>query len=650
MNSWTQAKLLGTRQFYRASGVRRLHAATRLPVFFPAALKAKRSHLRVGDLWAALQCLIPYDSGHALIRIGGDKDGAYLLPNDLAGIRACFSPGVNTYKRFEDDLTSRGIRCHMCDGSADLHRLETPLAPDHAQTFRKKWLEPLPGDDCISLEQWIAEEEGAAWKSADYILQMHIEGAEYRNLSNLGEHVLSRFRIIVLELHYLDWMIFDQGFLNSCVLPLLKKLSSTHLLVHFHANNVTGTVRAAPDVYIPKIVELTYLRRDRCLGWPEQRMVPIAEDVANVADRPQVELGLPWRVNCRTSEINTALRAFCASHKFDYVRMHHNYLRSGPSQLHRYSIERFTPAAPVSSAMVLPTGRFGNGIRQLLIAYLVAKQSELQRVYIGDFLLRCSYDMWLSPDPVPAVAELRAAGVGFSFDLVGASAENVFVGPFMDPLCFPSLTQEGPTSRTDLSEFVTHVMRPLIGWPHQIYNSLDECAVHIRSGDIFASRPNPWYTQPPLSFYQAATELMMTRHRVTRFKVIFQDTTNPIITPYLEWLDRQGIDNEVVSSAFRDDFKGLCSSKYLITSKGTLCPAAVLLSDGKSGVACYEAFDSLGMPVEPLMSLDISKFVPRSESYIPRGHWRNTPKQRELMVTHQTEFEIQTTRPRALIT
>ena len=40
-----------------------------------------------------LDVLRPKKSPYELIRIGGTSDGAYLLPNDLAGVSACFPQG-----------------------------------------------------------------------------------------------------------------------------------------------------------------------------------------------------------------------------------------------------------------------------------------------------------------------------------------------------------------------------------------------------------------------------------------------------------------------------------------------------------------------------------------------------------------------------
>ena len=59
------------------------------------------------EIVAVFELLKPKASKTPLIRIGGDMDGSYLVPDDLDGIAACFSPGVNRIKYFEDFLTDR---------------------------------------------------------------------------------------------------------------------------------------------------------------------------------------------------------------------------------------------------------------------------------------------------------------------------------------------------------------------------------------------------------------------------------------------------------------------------------------------------------------------------------------------------------------
>ena len=56
---------------------------------------------RIGDLVKRLR---PVTTEHELIRIGADADGGYLVPNDLSGLTACFSPGVDDIASFEQHM------------------------------------------------------------------------------------------------------------------------------------------------------------------------------------------------------------------------------------------------------------------------------------------------------------------------------------------------------------------------------------------------------------------------------------------------------------------------------------------------------------------------------------------------------------------
>jgi hypothetical protein len=66
---------------------------------------------------AIAKALRPFDVGYELIRVGDFGDGGYLVPDDLSGIRACFSPGVSKQASFELDMAKRGIPSFMADAS-----------------------------------------------------------------------------------------------------------------------------------------------------------------------------------------------------------------------------------------------------------------------------------------------------------------------------------------------------------------------------------------------------------------------------------------------------------------------------------------------------------------------------------------------------
>jgi hypothetical protein len=287
----------------------------------------------------ALKSFVPKPSPYELIRIGGDADGAYLLPNDLEGITACFSPGVFNRKDFEDELAARfNIRSHMCDLSSDEHLFKTPII-EGMQTFKKLWLD-ISGEQSISLADWVAQQEPG--REGDFILQMDIEGAEYRNLIDTPVEVLDRFRIIVIEIHKLA--VFDvqdrttaarkvkhairvalsrvwlplrrlterlpRGWLARKLSRLLasnepylatavaEKLSKTHVCVHAHANNWAGDyVDPTTGMNVPRILELTFLRKDRFVGEKTRfhaPQIPHPLDIVNVPEKPPVPLNPQW--------------------------------------------------------------------------------------------------------------------------------------------------------------------------------------------------------------------------------------------------------------------------------------------------------------------------------------------------------------------
>lgn len=245
----------------------------------------------------SLEILQPKPSPFPLIRIGGNGDGAYLVPDDLEGITDCLSPGVNNFKRFEDELASRyRIKSHLVDASSDLSSFATPLITG-LQTFDRLWLDVDGSNDSISIEQWMNGSLGA--KDGDYILQMDIEGAEYRNLLATPDACLSRFRIIVMELHHVDDGLRWPDIFAQIMEPLLLKLDSLFVCVHAHPNNCFRSHPVhLPRVTVPRLLELTFLRRDRIskrsLFKHAPVLLPHSLDIINVLDKPPLFLDKTW--------------------------------------------------------------------------------------------------------------------------------------------------------------------------------------------------------------------------------------------------------------------------------------------------------------------------------------------------------------------
>lgn len=208
-----------------------------------------------------LEFFRPKSSPRPLMRVGGEGDGAYLVPEDFDGVTDCFSPGVADAKTFEDQLLlDYGIRSHLLDRSAEPSGLSTFFL-DGFQTFESKWLGPRTEGDFLALEDWVRMKADPA---GDLILQIDIEGAEFEVFQSASVDLLRRFRIIVVELHWIPALLGSEDAVREVLTPMVGKLGDNFVTVHAHANNCCGErVPEGMQVFLPNIFELTLLRKDR---------------------------------------------------------------------------------------------------------------------------------------------------------------------------------------------------------------------------------------------------------------------------------------------------------------------------------------------------------------------------------------------------
>lgn len=261
------------RKTLKAAGVR-LAAA----LGFHAARRTTPERLEhfVRSLW-------PVDPGVELVRIGPDGDGGYLVPDDLEGIRYAFSPGVSTESGFEAALADRGWRVFLADYSVD-----GPATQHAGFEFDKRFVGCVTDDRFITLDDWHAAKLGA--DASDLLLQMDIEGAEYETLLAASPALLRRFRVMVIEFHWLP-QLWNEPFFELAA-RAFDKLLATHAVVHAHPNNCCGSVTSG-GLEIPRIAELTLLRRDRLRSTGYQTRFPHPLDRPNVAKAP-LDLPRAW--------------------------------------------------------------------------------------------------------------------------------------------------------------------------------------------------------------------------------------------------------------------------------------------------------------------------------------------------------------------
>lgn len=233
-----------------------------------------------GSLVALLRSLHPIDAGHALIRVGPDGDGGYLVPDDLEGIAYAFSPGVSTESGFEAELAHRGMRVYLAD-----HSVDGPAQAHPRFAFIKKFVGGFGDRTHMTLDQW--KHQAIGDYAGDLLLQMDIEGAEFETLLAASDELLGQFRILVIEFHYLHQLWNKPWFL--LVRRVFEKLLASHSVVHIHPNNCCGSFRSR-GLELPRVAEFTLLRNDRVQrrGWAKQFPHPLDRD--NTA---KPTLGLP---------------------------------------------------------------------------------------------------------------------------------------------------------------------------------------------------------------------------------------------------------------------------------------------------------------------------------------------------------------------
>jgi hypothetical protein len=228
--------------------------------------------------------LQPYQTNFPLRRIGLEKDGGYLVPDDLEGITACFSAGIGGKYHFEDQCFDLGMQIFMADKSVKFPE-EIPIE----YHFLPKFIGYFNSENFITLDDWV--NQSLTEKKSDLLLQMDIESAEYFSLLNLSDALLRRFRVLVIEFHGLS-KLRNREFSNMAE-AVFQKLLHTHTCVHIHPNNCSPPV-LVKGIPISKVMEFTFLRNDRISEKTPQTVFPHPLDRKNISKKEDSILPEIW--------------------------------------------------------------------------------------------------------------------------------------------------------------------------------------------------------------------------------------------------------------------------------------------------------------------------------------------------------------------
>lgn len=224
----------------------------------------------VREMWILLYPK-PVTSG--LRRIGGNKDGGYLIPNFNHVFDGLISPGVGDSFSFESDFVGTQLRAVLIDAT-----VSKPTNLPSNMIFLSKMLGATKSVDGLFVTlQDIRCEYFAA--SESLALQMDIEGAEYDVLTNMQRENLAGLDLLLVEFHNLHKMVGTTSIENPLHVSL-KLLSKDFELVHCHPNNAGGFSLHRFRV-LPKVVETTWVRKGLTAISLETVRLPHEFDVAN---------------------------------------------------------------------------------------------------------------------------------------------------------------------------------------------------------------------------------------------------------------------------------------------------------------------------------------------------------------------------------
>lgn len=192
--------------------------------------------------------------GHALVRMGNQYDGGYIMLDDFQGGKIAYSIGISTDVSWDRDMASKGYNVYMYDHTID----ELPYE-DERFHFRKRGIASgyVHGRELGTLEDFLAENGHSGMKNM--ILKMDVENAEWGALCMVPISVLEQFDQIIMELHGMDCIDHMVG-LRTFV---LEKLAVTHTAVHVHYNNIGGEQYLMGKIPVSCAYEVTFANKKR---------------------------------------------------------------------------------------------------------------------------------------------------------------------------------------------------------------------------------------------------------------------------------------------------------------------------------------------------------------------------------------------------
>ena len=220
--------------------------------------------------------------GQTKRRVGGPHDGGYVMLDDWNGLVGAISIGIGTDDSWDRAVLARNVPVAQFD-----HTISAPpsVAPGLA------WMPVgIAAADLNNLRSLRSLQALSGFPpTGDLVLKLDAEADEWPALA-AGEEAspLGRFRQMVIELHWFD-RVSDPAWFETAE-RALQHIDRTHAVVHVHANN-GGGVALLGGICFPRVLEITFARRDSYTLEPDDGPFPTPLDTPCNPVRPDLFLG-----------------------------------------------------------------------------------------------------------------------------------------------------------------------------------------------------------------------------------------------------------------------------------------------------------------------------------------------------------------------
>jgi len=219
--------------------------------------------------------------GIGKVRLGGEADGGYVLPQDWGRVGGMLSLGIGPENSFDLASVAAGIEVQAYDFSISSLPQSHPAIHWHRE---KITAEDRPHRGEISL----AGALGRFSKAGLLGVKMDIEGYEYPALLACPSEPLERILFLTGEFHG-----FASAIVSGLTRPMeetFQKLQQLFAVIHVHANNQSGC-RLCGGILVPQNLELTWVNRKAYSLGPCQELFPTLHDRPNQPGKAELFLG-----------------------------------------------------------------------------------------------------------------------------------------------------------------------------------------------------------------------------------------------------------------------------------------------------------------------------------------------------------------------